>query len=187
MYCWGILDNKKPGDLSSGASPSLCYDERKSHMTQLQPNDPAPDFEAVDQNGRKVSLSAYSDNLVFIFFYPKANTSGCTTQAKNVRDAMAELKEKGIGVLGISPDLPAQQKKFDDQNELGFPLLSDPDHVIADRYGVWGEKKLYGRTYFGVIRSAFLIDGKTMTIRGAWYKVSPANTVPELRKALASS
>lgn len=101
-----------------------------------------------------------------------------------MRDTLVELKKKGVAVLGISPDAPGAQKKFDDKHALGFPLLSDPDHVIAERYGVWGEKKLYGKTFMGIIRSAFLVDMKNRTIQAAWYKISPDKTVPELLKVL---
>lgn len=101
-----------------------------------------------------------------------------------MRDTLAELRKKGVAVLGISPDAPQTQKKFDDKYALGFPLLSDPEHLIAGRYGVWGEKKLYGKTFMGIIRSSFLIDMKKQTIQAAWYKISPDKTVPELFKVL---
>jgi len=100
-----------------------------------------------------------------------------------VRDALQELKGKNIAVIGISPDTPETQKKFDDKNNLGFSLLSDTDHKIAEAYGVWGEKKMYGKTFMGIIRSSFLID-ENGNIENAWYKISPKNTVPELMKVL---
>jgi peroxiredoxin Q/BCP len=100
-----------------------------------------------------------------------------------VRDAREELKGKNIAVIGISPDTPETQKKFDDKNNLGFSLLSDPDHKIAEAFGVWGEKKMYGKTFMGIIRSSFLID-ENGNIEKAWYKISPKNTVPELMKVL---
>ena len=100
-----------------------------------------------------------------------------------MRDALEELKGKNIVVIGISPDTPETQKKFDDKNNLGFSLLSDPDHKIAEAFGVWGEKKMYGKTFMGIIRSSFLIDEKG-NIENAWYKISPQNTVPELMKVL---
>jgi len=101
-----------------------------------------------------------------------------------VRDARQQLSAAGISVVGISPDKPDQQKKFDDKHGLSFPLLSDPEHRIAEAYGVWAEKKMYGKVYMGIVRSSFLIDdgGK---VTAAWYKVSPKNTVPELMKAIA--
>ena len=118
-----------------------------------------------------------------LFFYPKALTSGCTKQACSVRDARTELADLGVTGLGISPDPVDLQKKFDTKHSLGFPLLSDPDHAVAEAYGVWGEKSMYGKKYMGIIRSAFLIDegGKIMQ---AWYKVSPEQTVPKAREAL---
>jgi peroxiredoxin Q/BCP len=100
-----------------------------------------------------------------------------------VRDALKELSEKNIAVVGISPDKPETQKKFDDKHNLGFSLLSDPDHKIAEAYGVWGEKKMYGKTFMGIIRSSFLLD-ENGNILNAWYKISPKNTIPELMKVL---
>ena len=100
-----------------------------------------------------------------------------------MRDALEELTGRNIAVIGISPDTPEIQKKFDDKHNLGFSLLSDPDHKIAEAFGVWGEKKMYGKTFMGVIRSSFLID-ENGNIENAWYKISPKNTVPELMKVL---
>ncbi len=119
-----------------------------------------------------------------LFFYPKALTSGCTKQACSVRDARTDLADLGVAALGISPDPVDLQKKFDTKHSLGFPLLSDPDHKVADAYGVWGEKSMYGKKYEGIIRSAFLID-EDGRIMQAWYKVSPEQTVPKAREALA--
>jgi len=102
-----------------------------------------------------------------------------------VRDALEDLSQHDVAVVGISPDAPKQQKRFDDKHGLGFPLLSDPDHRIADAYGVWGEKKMYGKTYMGIVRSAFMI-GNGGIVEQTWYKISPKNTVPELTKHLAS-
>lgn len=100
-----------------------------------------------------------------------------------MRDAREELGDKNIAVLGISPDTPETQKKFDDKHHLGFQLLSDSDHNVAGAYGVWGEKKMYGKTFMGIVRSSFLI-GDNGKIENAWYKISPKNTVPELMKVL---
>jgi thioredoxin-dependent peroxiredoxin len=100
-----------------------------------------------------------------------------------VRDALEDLKGRNIAVIGISPDTPEIQKKFDDKHDLGFSLLSDPDHKITEAFGVWGEKKMYGKTFMGIIRSSFLID-ENGNIENAWYKISPKNTVPELMKVL---
>lgn len=100
-----------------------------------------------------------------------------------MRDALEGLGDKNIAVLGISPDTPETQKKFDDKHHLGFTLLSDSDHKVAEAYGVWGEKKMYGKTFMGIVRSSFLI-GDNGKIEHAWYKISPKNTVPELMKVL---
>lgn len=100
-----------------------------------------------------------------------------------MRDALSELDQRGVAVVGISPDPEKDQKKFDDRHSLGFPLLCDTEHEIAEAYGVWGEKKLYGKTFMGIVRSSFLIDGEGK-IAAAWYKISPKDTVPELMSAL---
>ena len=137
----------------------------------------APDFELRDQNGETVCLSDLRGKSVVVYFYPKADTPGCTTQACGLRDARADLGD--TVVLGISPDKPAKQKKFDDKYGLGFPLLADEDHSVAEAYEVWTEKSMYGRKYMGILRSAFLIDEKGK-VAEAWYKVSPADTAKNL-------
>ena len=152
-------------------------------MKRLNSKDKAPDFNLKDQNNQNIRLSDYSGKKLFLYFYPKANTSGWATQAKNVRDVLEELKGKNIAVIGISPDTPGIQKKFDDKHNLGFNLLSDSDHKVAQAYGVWGEKKMYGKSFMGIIRSSFLID-ENGNIENAWYKISPKDTVPELMKVL---
>ncbi len=152
-------------------------------MAQLKAGDRAPAFSLRDQNGQTVKLSGFKGRKVLVYFYPKANTSGCTAQACAVRDAMPDLSKLNVAAVGISPDAPEQQKKFDDKNGLGFPLLSDPDHKVADAYGVWGEKSMYGKKYEGIIRSSFLVDEKGR-VAAAWYKISPKNTVPEAMRAL---
>lgn len=152
-------------------------------MAKLTAGDKAPGFEAGDQDGVTRRLADHRGKRLFVFFYPKASTSGCTVQAKAVRDALPELEKRGVAVVGISPDAQKQQKKFDDRHSLGFPLLCDTGHQIAEAYGVWGEKKMYGKTYMGIVRSSFLIDEKGR-IAAAWYKISPKNTVPELMKVL---
>jgi len=153
-------------------------------MAQLKPGDQAPSFDLVDQQGQAVKLADFKGKKVLLFFYPKALTSGCTKQACSVRDARTELADLGVAALGISPDQVDLQKKFDTKHSLGFPLLSDPDHAVAAAYGVWGEKSMYGKKYEGIIRSAFLLDENGMIIQ-AWYKVSPEQTVPKAREALA--
>jgi peroxiredoxin Q/BCP len=152
----------------------------------LQPGDPAPAFSLLDQAGNTVELTAFAGRKLLLFFYPKADTPGCTTQSCAVRDARGDLASLGVDVVGVSPDRPDAQSRFDEKFDLGFPLLSDPDHAVAEAYGVWGEKVNYGRTYMGIIRSSFLID-EDGRIERAWYKVAPAATVPNARKALAGA
>jgi peroxiredoxin Q/BCP len=149
----------------------------------LAAGDRAPAFTLVDQHGEKLSLSAFKGRKVLVYFYPKADTAGCTAQACGLRDALPELGE--TAVVGISPDPPARQAAFDEKFGLGFPLLSDPEHVVADKYTTWGDKSMYGRTYQGVIRSAFLIDERGK-VAEAWYKISPKDTPKKLLQALAS-
>jgi peroxiredoxin Q/BCP len=152
-------------------------------MSILKPNDIAPDFTLMDQNNNQITLSNYKNNKVLIYFYPKADTPGCTKQACSIRDSRQDLAKNGIVYLGISPDKPEKQLKFDTKYELNFPLLSDPDHQVAEKYGVWGEKKNYGKTYMGIIRSSFLIDKNGIIIQ-AWYKVKPDDTVPKALDAI---
>jgi peroxiredoxin Q/BCP len=147
----------------------------------LKPGDKAPAIRLSDQSENTVKLSDFKGRKVLVYFYPKADTPGCTTQACELRDATPQLGD--TVVLGISPDPPSRQAKFDEKYGLGFPLLSDEDHTVAEAYDVWGEKKNYGRTYMGIIRSAFLIDEKGK-IEEAWYKVSPKDTAGNLLKAL---
>jgi peroxiredoxin Q/BCP len=138
----------------------------------------APAFTLLDQNEQKVRLSALQGRRVLVYFYPRADTPGCTTQACGLRDI------GDTAVIGISPDTPAKLRKFDDKYGLGFTLLSDADHAIAEKYGVWVLKKNYGKEYMGVQRSAFLVgaDGK---IERAWPKISPKDTPTKLLEALA--
>lgn len=151
----------------------------------LEPGDQAPDFTLVDQAGDPFTLSGSLKSRGtphMIFFYPRADTPGCTTQACGLRDVAGEIGD--TVVVGISPDKPARQAKFDAKYGLGFPLLADEDHAVADSYGVWGEKSMYGKKYEGIIRSAFLVaaDGR---VANAWYKVSPKDTAANLLAALA--
>lgn len=129
-------------------------------MTQLQEGDKAPAFTAKDQNGNKVSLSSLKGKRVVLYFYPEDDTPTCTIQACNLRDNYALLKREGFTVLGISPDEEKKHKKFEGKYDLPFTLLSDPEHKVIDKYGVWGEKQLYGRKYMGLHRTTFLIDEK---------------------------
>ena len=143
----------------------------------------APSFSLLVHNGKKVTSRDYKGRKLLVYFYPKANTPGCTTQSCNVRDASEDFSGLGVDVVGISPDQPAAQLKFDEKYSLGFPLLSDPDHKTAKAFGAFGEKKMYGKSYEGVIRSSFLIDEQGKIIE-SWYKVSPKDTVPKAMTAL---
>jgi len=141
----------------------------------LQVGDTAPDFALTADDGSEVSLSDYRGRKVVVYFYPKANTSGCTKQACAVRDVYGDIDAGGAVVLGISPDGPPALVKFREKYNLPFPLLSDPDHQVAEAYGAWGEKKMYGRTYEGIIRSHFAVDGEGR-ITELEIKVKPETT-----------
>ncbi len=154
-------------------------------MTSPNPlvvGEPAPTFHARDQHGVVRTSAEFVGRPVLLYFYPKASTPGCTTQSCLMRDAAPDVGDAAI--IGVSPDTPERQKRFDDKHELGFPLLSDPDHEIAEAFGVWAEKKLYGKVYMGVVRSAFLIasDG---TLAAAFPKISPKDTPKKLLAALS--
>ncbi len=154
-------------------------------MSTLQVGDPAPGFSLKDPAGKTVRLSDYRGRKLLVYFYPKADTPGCTTQACAVRDAAADLGSAGIAAVGISPDPPSAQAKFGAKYKLGFPLLSDPDHAVAEAWGVWGEKTMYGKKYMGILRSAFLVD-ENGRVAGAWYKIKPEDTVPSALAAVGS-
>jgi thioredoxin-dependent peroxiredoxin len=126
----------------------------------LAEGEAAPDFTLPDQDGNEVTLSKLRGETVVLYFYPRADTPGCTTQACGVRDRSDEYAAAGAKVIGISPDEPEKIKKFDDKYGLGFTLLGDVDHEVADKYGAWGEKSMYGRKYMGMLRSTFIIDPK---------------------------
>jgi peroxiredoxin Q/BCP len=145
--------------------------------------DKAPDFSLLDQNGEPFALAGLKGRKVLVYFYPRADTPGCTTQSCGLRDVLGDIGD--TAVVGISPDTPAKQKKFDDKYGLGFPLLADEDHAVAESYGAWGEKKNYGRTYMGIIRSAFLID-EDGDVAEAWPKISPKDTPKKLLAALGT-
>jgi peroxiredoxin Q/BCP len=149
----------------------------------LKAGDPAPDFALEDQHGNTVKFSGLRGRKVIVYFYPRADTPGCTTQACSLRDARETIDAGGAVVLGISPDKPGAQAKFDTKYELGFPLLSDPDHAVADAYGAWGERSMYGKKYMGIVRSAFVIDELGAVVE-AFYKISPKDTVPKALKAM---
>jgi len=147
----------------------------------LTPGSSAPAFTLDDQDGNKVRLSAYKGRRVLLYFYPKADTPGCTQQSCLLRDIAKKIGDTAI--IGVSPDVSAKQKKFADKYDLPFPLLADTEHLVAEKYGVWKQKSMYGRTYMGIERSAFLI-GANGRIEQAWYKVSPKDTPANLLKAL---
>jgi thioredoxin-dependent peroxiredoxin len=147
----------------------------------LKPGDKAPAFTLLDQDGNSVRLSDLKGRKVLVYFYPKADTPGCTTQACGLRDVLGDIGD--TVVLGISPDKPEKQKRFDDKYGLGFPLLSDLDHAVADAYGAWGERSMYGRRFMGIVRSAFLVDEQGK-VAEAWPKISPKDTPTKLLAAL---
>lgn len=151
----------------------------------LKPGDQAPDFTLLDQRGEPFSLRKslkQSGSPHLVFFYPRADTPGCTAQACGLRDVAGQIG--GARIVGVSPDPPAKQARFDAAHGLGYSLLADEDHAVAEAYGVWGEKSMYGRTYLGIIRSAFLVDGHG-GVEQAWYKISPKDTPKKLLAALA--
>ena len=147
---------------------------------RLAPGDPAPEFTLPDADGNEVSLSDFRGQRVIVYFYPAAMTPGCTKEACDFRDSLAGLNDAGVAVLGISPDAPAKLARFRDKEGLTFPLLSDPDHAVLEAYGAWGEKKLYGKTTTGVIRSTFVIDADGK-IAKAMYGVKATGHVARLR------
>jgi peroxiredoxin Q/BCP len=152
-------------------------------MAELASGDVAPAFNLADQDGNQVSLADFAGRKVLVYFYPKADTPGCTTQACELRDVAPRLGT--TAVLGISPDPVSRQAKFDKKYGLGFPLLSDQDHAVAEAYGVWAQKSMYGRKYMGIVRSAFLVD-EGGRVAEAWYKISPKATAPNLLEAIGA-
>ena len=146
----------------------------------------APAVSGVTETGAAIALAdVYAKQpYTLVYFYPKADTPGCTTQSCLLRDIAGDIGDTAI--VGISPDLPAKQKKFDEKHSLGFPLLSDPEHEVAEAYGAWGEKSMYGKKYMGIIRSAFLVD-ETGVLAQAWPKISPKDTPKKLLAELADS
>lgn len=150
---------------------------------RLEVGDKAPAFTLLDADGKKVSLSSYKGRKVIIYFYPAAMTPGCTKQACDFRDSLAELNEAGLDVIGISPDKPEKLAKFRDRDGVNFPLLSDPDKTTLTAYGAFGEKKLYGKIVEGVIRSTFVVDEKG-NIEVAQYNVKAAHTTTKIKKII---
>lgn len=150
-------------------------------LFMLKAGDQAPAIELIDQHGMNFSLKTLGKRKVLVYFYPRADTPGCTQQSCLLRDISSEIGRTAI--VGISPDTPAKQLKFDIKYALKFPLLADTDHIAAKAYKVWKKKSMYGREYMGIERSAFLIDAKGVIVQ-AWYKISPKDTPINLLKAL---
>ncbi|CPV52318.1 thioredoxin-dependent thiol peroxidase [Mycobacteroides abscessus] len=151
---------------------------------RLEVGDKAPAFTLLDADGKKVSLSSHKGRKVIIYFYPAAMTPGCTKQACDFRDSLAELNEAGLDVIGISPDKPEKLAKFRERDGVNFPLLSDPDKTTLTAYGAFGEKKLYGKIVEGVIRSTFVVDEKG-NIEVAQYNVKATGHVAKLRRDIS--
>ncbi len=152
----------------------------------IEQGDHAPDFELPDQDGRAVKLSDFRGQPVVVYFYPKADTPGCTTQACGVRDHRADYAAAGATVLGISPDTVAKVKRFHDKHDLGFALLADADHAVAESYGVWVEKSMYGKTYLGNERTTFIVDPDGR-VAHVLRKVKPAEHDEQVLKALETA
>ncbi|HYC82344.1 MAG TPA: thioredoxin-dependent thiol peroxidase [Solirubrobacterales bacterium] len=152
-------------------------------MAALSEGDKAPDFTLRDQNGEKVKLSDLRGETVVVYFYPRADTPGCTTQACGVRDRSGDYAAAGARVIGISPDEVEAIAKFDDKYDLGFTLLADPDHKVAEKYGAWGEKSMYGKKYMGVLRNTYIVDAKGKIAR-VLPKVQPKKHDDLVLKAL---
>ena len=152
-------------------------------MATLKPGDRAPEFEILSDQDQLTKLTDFRGRKVVLYFYPKDNTSGCTTQACSLRDNYPEIEEKNGVILGVSPDGVASHQSFRSKYDLPFNLLADPDHKLADLYGAWGEKSMYGKKYMGIIRSQFVIDEKGI-ILDAKYKISPKKSAEEALKNL---
>ena len=155
-------------------------------MTTLGPGDPAPAFSLSDQRGETVRLDGFRGRRLLVYFYPEADTPGCTTQSCDVRDHRKDLAGIGVEVVGVSPDAPEAQLAFDRKYGLGFPLLADEDHAVAEAWGVWRRPRADGRASTEITRSAFLVDERGL-IERAWYGVKPAETVPNALAALDES
>ena len=151
--------------------------------TRLQPGDPAPDLTLPDADCKPVSLTDFCGRRVIVYFYPAASTPGCTTEACDFRDNLADLNDAGVDVLGVSPDAPAKLAAFRDKEGLTFPLLSDVDKTALTAWGAFGEKTMYGKTVTGVIRSTFLVDAEGR-IEEALYNVRASGHVAKLRRDL---
>ena len=151
---------------------------------RLEVGDKAPSFSLPDANGNKVSLNDYRGRKVIVYFYPAASTPGCTKEACDFRESLGELADAGFDVVGISPDKPEKLVKFRDNEKLTFPLLSDPDRKVLTAWGAYGEKKMYGKTVQGVIRSTFVVDEKGK-VEVAQYNIKATGHVAKLRRDLS--
>ncbi len=149
----------------------------------LKEGDPAPDFEVPNDEGNPFRLSSLRGHDVVLYFYPKADTPGCTTESCNFRDTIAQFKARGAEVIGVSPDKPGAQAKFKSKYELSFPLLADTEHAVAEAFGVWKEKSMYGKKFMGIERTTFLI-GKDGRIRKIFDKVKPEGHADQVLKVL---
>jgi peroxiredoxin Q/BCP len=149
----------------------------------LEPGQEAPAFTLADQDGEEVTLSSLRGETIVLYFYPRAETPGCTTQACGIRDRGDEYAAAGARVIGVSPDEPAALRKFADNQSLEFTLLADPDHAVAEAYGAWGEKSMYGKKYMGIVRTTFIIDADGKVAR-AFPKVQPKKHDAIVLKAL---
>jgi peroxiredoxin Q/BCP len=156
---------------------------KEEGMNALKPGDKAPDFEILSDQDQLTKLTNFRGRKVVLYFYPKDDTSGCTTQACTLRDNYPEIEEKNAVVLGVSPDGVASHQKFRSKYDLPFNLLVDPAHELADLYGAWGEKSMYGKKYMGIIRSQFVIDENGI-ILDARYKISPKKSAEEALRNL---
>ena len=165
---------------TTSVSRPVGYGGRMPHLTE---GDAAPSFELPDQYGTTVRLQDFTGQKVLVYFYPEADTPGCTRQSCDLRDHRQELSGIGAAVLGISPDAPDKQLAFDRKYDLGFPLLADEDHAVAEAYDTWVERERDGRHWMGIRRSSFLID-EDGRISNAWYGVTPEDTVPNAIAAL---
>ena len=154
-----------------------------SETARLAPGDKAPAFSLPDADGKKVSLADFKGRRLVVYFYPAASTPGCTKQACDFRDNLHDLGEAGIDVVGISPDKPEKLAKFRDAEGLTFPLLADPERKVLTAWGAFGEKRMYGKTVTGVIRSTFVVDEKGK-IAVAQYNVKAAHTTTKIKKIL---
>lgn len=152
----------------------------------LKPGDKAPSFTLETDRGERVALKDFAGKPVVLYFYPKDDTPGCTVEACEFRDAWTDVQQAGAVVLGVSPDDVASHVKFRDKFQLPFPLLADPEHTVAQAYGAWGEKSMYGRKYMGILRSTFIIGGDGR-ITHVFPKVTPKGHAAEVLEALAGA